>query len=272
MRADLHIHSHYSDGSSSPAEIFSVAEKSGLGIVSITDHDTVDQIQPSREQAAKYGIDFIPGVEFSTSLGSRDVHVLGYALDAEDPGLLKYLDKVRLRRIERAHQILELLRRQDIVIPLEEIDRIPEQRTVGRPLIADLMMKYNYVSTMEEAFVRYLRTGASAFVSYKMADPQEVIELIANCGGISVLAHPSLEEFEAVVPSLSQAGLQGVEAFRPRISDSDSNSIAVRARNLGLTLTGGSDWHFDTRLLKLGDYSVDRDKIGAFLELVKQRQ
>lgn len=272
MRTDLHIHSHYSDGSCSPAEIFSMAATRGLGILSITDHDTVAHIHPAREQSAETGITFIQGVEFSTSLSDRDVHVLGYALDAENPGLLEYLDKVRLRRIDRAHRILELLRRQGIVIPTEEIDRMHGRRSIGRPLIAGLLVKYNYVGTLEEAFFRYLRPGTPAYVPYKLGPPQEVIELIQDWGGISVLAHPSLEEFETLAPDLSQAGLVGVEAFRPQRSKSESREIADKALEMGLILTGGSDWHFNTGPLKLGDFFIEEDRIRPFLDLVKQRQ
>jgi len=241
-------------------------------MLSITDHDTVAHHQPAREQSAQTGITFIPGVEFSASLSDRDVHVLGYALDPEKPGLLEYLEKVRLRRIDRAHRILELLRRQGIVIPAEEIDSIHERRIIGRPLIAGLMVKYKYVSTLEEAFFRYLRPGTPAYVPYKLAPPQEVIKLIRDWGGISVLAHPSLKEFETLAPDLSQAGLMGVEAFRPQLSESESRGIADKALEMGLILTGGSDWHFNTGPFKVGDFFIEEDRIRPFLELVKQRQ
>jgi len=271
MRADLHIHSDYSDGSSSPAEIFSRAAGKGLGILSVTDHDTVSHLADSREQAAKTGITFIPGVEFSASHNERDVHILGYALDDGDPGLLAWLERVRLRRIERAHQMLELLRGERIFIPAEEIDSLPVRRTVSRPLIAGLLMKYKYVGTLEEAFVRYLRPGSPAFVPYKLDSPEQVIGLIADCGGISVLAHPSLEEFETLAPDLSRAGLRGVEVFRPRLGVAESRTLAGKALSMGLLLTGGSDWHFDSGFFKLGDYFVEDERISEFLEAVKEK-
>ncbi|MBN2288572.1 MAG: PHP domain-containing protein [Candidatus Glassbacteria bacterium] len=270
MRADLHIHSNYSDGSFSPEEIFSRAVGKGLGIISITDHDTVDHIQPSLEQADKTGVVYIPGVEFSASTVDRDVHLLGYALDHLHHGLLEYLDLVRKRRVERAHQILELLRRQDIVIPPGELDSLPGRRIISRPLIAQLMIKYKYVGTLEEAFVRYLRPGTPAYVPYKLADPGEVVGLITDCGGISVLAHPSAEEFETLAPGLCRAGLQGVEVFRPRLGESESRLIADGAQARGLVLTGGSDWHFDTGALKLGDFFIEEERIRPFLELMER--
>ena len=249
-----------------------MAANRGLGILSITDHDTVAHLQPAREQSAETGITFIPGVEFSTSLSDRDVHILGYAFDDENPGLLKYLEKVRLRRIDRAHRILELLRRKGVVIPAEEIDSIHETRIIGRPLVAGLMVKYKYVNTLEEAFFRYLRPGTPAYVPYKLAPPQEVIELIQDWGGISVLAHPSLKDFGTLAPDLSQAGLVGVEVFRPQLGDFESREITDKALRMGLILTGGSDWHFNNGPFKFGDFFIEEDRIRPFLELVKQRQ
>lgn len=272
MRADLHIHSNYSDGSSSPAEIFSQAVEKEIGIISITDHDTVDHLQTCREEAAKTGITFIPGAEFSTSHEERDVHILGYALDGKDPALLGYLEKVRTRRVERAYRILELLGEQGVDIPREEIDRLPPRSIISRPLIARLMVKYNYVRTIDEAFVRFLATGSKAFVPYSLDSPSRMVELINRCGGISVLAHPSLEEFETLAPDLVRVGLMGVEVFRPQIQDSDRYEISYMAEQMGLVLTGGSDWHFDMKPRVFGDFSIDEDKIRPFLELVRQRQ
>ena len=123
MRADLHLHSDYSDGCCPPAEIFSRAVAKGLGILSITDHDTVAHLSPARQQAARTGILFIPGVEFSASRGERDVHLLGYGVDENEPALLEYLEQVRRRRLERAYQILDLLRMQGIKIPDREIEK-----------------------------------------------------------------------------------------------------------------------------------------------------
>ncbi|MFC1537655.1 PHP domain-containing protein [Gemmatimonadota bacterium] len=272
MRADLHIHSNYSDGIHSPAEIFSQAAEQGIGILSITDHDTVDHLQPCREEAAKTGITFISGVEFSTSHEERDVHILGYALDDKDPVLLEYLEKVRLCRVERAYRILELLGEQGVNIPREEIDQLPARSIISRPLIARLMVKYKFVRTIDEAFVRFLRTGSKAFVPYSLDSPARMVELINRCDGISVLAHPSLEEFETLAPELCRAGLMGVEVFRPQIQESDRYEISYMAEQMGLVLTGGSDWHYNMKPRVFGDFTIDEVKIRPFLELVKQRQ
>ncbi len=271
MRADLHLHSSFSDGRHSPREIFSFAAHGGLDLISVTDHDTVNHIPECLRQADKAWFPFIPGVEFSTGFEGRDIHVLGYAVNIEDTALLEHLARSRRRRVERAHRILGLLDQRNVHIPSEELDRIPTDQTVGRPIIARLLIKYNYVKSFKEAFVRFLGVDAPAYVEYELTDTRKVIQLIHSAGGISVLAHPSPESFEPLVESLAAEGLMGVEVYRPQLSPTQVQNVEAFTRQLGLIATGGSDWHENLPLFRLGDFHLESAPIRPFLDLVSER-
>lgn len=271
MRADLHLHSSYSDGRHSPREIFSFAAQGGLDLISITDHDTVNHVRECQGEADKAWFPFIAGVEFSTDFEGRDIHVLGYALDTEDKTLLEHLSRSRVRRMERARKILRLLDHQNVKISSDELDSVPPDQTVGRPLIARLLIKYNYVRSFKEAFVRYLGVGAPAYVEYELTETRRVLELIHSAGGISVLAHPSPEGFEPLVEHLAADGLMGVEVYRPQLTSGQVQRVEAFTRQLGLLATGGSDWHENLPQFRLGDFHLDTEPIRPFLELVSER-
>lgn len=271
MRADLHLHSNYSDGKHSPREIFSFAALGGLDLISITDHDTVSHIPECLRQAEKAWFPFIPGVEFSTEFRGRDIHVLGYALDTDNPVLREHLVRSRHRRFERARRILQILDRKNVSIPEQELDQVPEEQTPGRPLIARLLIKYNYVRSFKEAFVRYLGADAPAYVHYELVETGRVLDLIHDAGGISVLAHPPMEGFEDLVESLAAEGLMGVEVYRPQLNAGQIGKVEKRVLEMGLLATGGSDWHEHLPQFRLGDFHLDSEPIRPFLDLVSRR-
>ncbi|HUU28001.1 MAG TPA: PHP domain-containing protein [archaeon] len=267
MRVDLHIHSTCSDGCLKPGEIISLAARKGLSVISIADHDTVNHFEESKREAEKRQLALIPAVEFSAFVSGQEVHILGYAPDQMNANLTRHLDQVRSRRTERAHRILERLGSHNIHIPHSELDLIPQKTTIGRLIIARLLLKHGYVRSINEAFDRYLGNRGSAFVPYEPADAIEVIALIRECGGISVFAHPSLQELENPGPVLCEAGLEGVEAYRPGLTENESLMVVKKADELGLLLTGGSDWHCEGGRFNLGDFFVDSGRIKDFLEL-----
>lgn len=272
MRADLHIHTKYSDGALWPREIIPLATRAGLAIIGLTDHDTADHFPESEEEGRKTDITVIPGIEFSTQAMDREIHIIGYALDCRDPALLSHLKLVRGRRTERAHLILKRLADQNVHIPAEELARLPSETIPGRVIIARLLIEYNYAGTINEAFDRYLNEKGRAFVPYELTDIREVIALINQCGGASVFAHPSLQELESIGPMLKEAGLEGVEAWRPGFTGRETRLIVQQASGLGLFLTGGSDWHFKENRFKLGDFYVKTSRIETFLDLIRSRR
>ena len=271
MKADLHIHSTYSDGSLPPTGIISLAAEKGLSIFGITDHDTANHFPECIKEGRKSGITVIPGVEFSTSFKDSELHIIGYALDHCNRELLAHLHRVRGRRFERAREILARLASRNVHIPDAELDLAPEKTTIGRMLIARLLFNHGYVRTIDEAFDRYLGSNGSAFVPYELTDACEVVELIKTSGGVSVFAHPSRTELEATFHMLREAGLEGIEAWRPAIPRGVSNTIMKKASQHKIVLTGGSDWHYDGGWLDLGDFYVDKTRIVDFLNLVAEK-
>lgn len=271
MKADLHIHSTYSDGSLPPAQIISLVTEKGLSIVGITDHDTANHFPESIKEGAKSGMTVISGVEFSTCFKNLEIHIIGYALDYRNRELRAHLRRVRSRRLERAHEILARLASRNVHIPASALDPTPENATIGRMLIARLLFNHGYVRTIEEAFDRYLGSNGTAFVPYELTEACEVIGLIKKSGGVSVFAHPSRAELETAFDVLYEAGLEGIEAWRPAISRGLVNAIEKKASQHKLVLTGGSDWHHDGGWFNLGEFYVEKSRIAGFLNLVEEK-
>jgi predicted metal-dependent phosphoesterase TrpH len=268
LRVDLHVHSTYSDGKMNVSELIPLALSRGIDILGITDHDTVDQYTESMAVAGEHGLTVICGTEFSTRLGPRELHILGYGLDPTDQRLRDHIEGVRARRKERAHEIISRLNERNVQIPHDELEEVPHQKTIGRVLIADLIYNYGYVRSLEEAFDIYLGDNGSAFVPYSPADALEVVEMIGELGGVSVLAHPSREEVEDSVDPLCEAGLQGIELWRPGVYRTTANAIRAKGRERKLVFTGGSDWHYEGGRFNLGDFHISSSRLAPFFELL----
>jgi predicted metal-dependent phosphoesterase TrpH len=173
LRVDLHVHSTYSDGKMNVAELIPLAAERGIDILGIADHDTIDHYAESEAVGAEQGMNIICGTEFSSRLGERELHILGYGLDPTVPRLIEHIEGVRRRRKERAHEILNRLNDRNVRIPHDELEQVPRQKTIGRVLIADLIYNYGYVRSLDEAFNIYLGDNGSAFVPYYPADALE---------------------------------------------------------------------------------------------------
>lgn len=268
LKADLHLHSAYSDGKMSVTDLVPLAAERGLNILGITDHDTVDHYKDSLAAAAEHGVTMICGTEFSTRLAERELHILGFGLDPTEPRLRRHIEGVRLRRKERAHEILSRLNERNVHIPHEELDEVPRHKTIGRVLIADLIYNYGYVRSLDEAFDVYLGDNGSAFVPYSPADALEVIELIRELGGVSALAHPSREEVEQCVDPLCEAGMHGIELWRPGVYRTTANAIRAKANQRKLIFTGGSDWHYEGGRFKLGEFHINSSRLTPLFDML----
>jgi 3',5'-nucleoside bisphosphate phosphatase len=268
LKADLHLHSTYSDGKKCVTELVPLAAGRGLNILGITDHDTVDHYADSVASAAEHGITMICGTEFSTRLGERELHILGYGLNPSEPRLIQHLLGVRKRRKERAHEILSRLNERNVRIPHDELENVPLHKTIGRVLIADLIYNYGYVRSLEEAFDIYLGDNGSAFVPYSPADALEVIELIGELGGVSALAHPSRDEVEQCVDPLCEVGMHGIELWRPGVYRTTANAIRAKAHQRKLVFTGGSDWHYEGGRFNLGDFHISSSRLAPLFDLL----
>ena len=246
---DLHVHTSFSDGSMTPAEVISIAAESGAAAIAITDHDTVAGLDEGSDAAVGAGIEFIAGVEISAEYSPGAMHILGYFIDWKSCSLLASLEELRGARERRNPGIAERLRELGFNVTYEEVTSIAGTEQVGRPHFARLLYEKGYVSSVQEGFDKYLAKGAKAYVDKARLSPSDSIRVIHGAGGIAALAHPyqlgelSSDDLHTVVRDLMGKGLDGIEAYYSRHSESQQIIYLEMARKYGLVITGGSDFH-----------------------------
>ncbi len=241
---DMHIHSTASDGGFSPAELVAMAKERDLLGLAITDHDTVAGLAEARKAAAALDIPFIPGIELSAELGERDIHILGYWVDEE-----KMLADGKLQRMHRARRdrITEIVRKLDqLGMPLDPeaiLAAVTPGRSLGRPHVAQAMIGAGYVTTVREAFNKWLGRGMPAYVPREKLTPQEAVEMIRRASGVPVVAHPATGVPDHLIYALRKAGVGGVEVYHPEHNKAAEQKYLHLARKLGIAAMGGSDFH-----------------------------
>ncbi|MBH0332522.1 metal-dependent phosphoesterase [Brevibacillus brevis] len=245
LMADLHTHTKASDGTCEPAENVRLAKEAGLAALAITDHDTVAGIPEAMEAARALGVEIIPGVEVSSVGKGQDIHVLGYFVPYEDPAFEERLFRLRETRHERNQLLIARLQELGIDISLEKVYRRKQgtDKNIGRPHIAEELMEMGVVSTIAEAFDKYLGKGGAAYVNPPRITPQEAITLIKEAGGVAVLAHPGLYDDDELVQELIVFGLDGIEVNHPDNDEVQKMRYSKWAAQYGIVVTGGSDFH-----------------------------
>jgi predicted metal-dependent phosphoesterase TrpH len=273
---DLHIHSTASDGKYSPAEIVRKAAGAGLKVIALTDHDTVEGIAAALEAVAEFpGLKFIPGVEISTDVPSGEVHMLGYFIDYTNEELLQKLENMRNSRQRRAQEMIEKLGGLGMPVDWERVREIAGTGSVGRPHIAQAMLEKGYISTLKEAFNKYIAWGGPAYVKREKLVPSEAIGLILRTGGLPVLAHPfTVNDHEKLVAELAADGLAGVEAYYGEYNSEEVRRLVNLADKHGLIVTGGSDYHGldDNVEVMLGGAPVPMEAAEKLISLAEQRK
>jgi predicted metal-dependent phosphoesterase TrpH len=271
-RADLHTHTTASDGMFRPAENVRLAKEAGLAAIAITDHDTVAGLSEALESGQAYGILVVPGVEISTAVIGKDIHILGYGFLPEDPVFLERLLSLRNVRNSRNDQILDKLGSLGMSVTRDELEAVAGKSrsgdgSVGRPHIAQALVDKGYVSTVREAFDRYLGEGKPAFTSPPRIMPIEAISWIHEAGGVAIVAHPGLYADDPLVLSLLDAGADGLEAFHSDHDQMSEKKYEEWALSRGKLVTGGSDFHGVKEGVAfhgdIGSRSVDSAIIGS---------
>ncbi len=244
-QVDLHIHSTASDGRFSPAEIVRKAVELGLTVIAINDHDTVDGIAPALEAAKAFpGLKVIPGVEISTDATSGEVHILGYFVDPANHELQAALERFRKSRRERAKEMINKLGDLGIHIDWQRVQEIAGGNSIGRPHTAQAMLEKGYITSLGEAFTKFIGQGKIAYVERERVSPVEAIQLILQAHGLPVLAHPlTVQNLERMVAELKAAGLVGIEAYYDSYTTDEVNRLTSLADKYNLIATGGSDYH-----------------------------
>ncbi|WP_310599850.1 PHP domain-containing protein [Desulfobulbus sp.] len=252
MCIDLHTHSIYSDGSCTPAELIALAVANGLQGLALTDHDTVEGVEEIRHLGIEAGIAVISGVEISTSLHERTIHILGYGIDPANAELLNWLVPLQEGRERRNAVIIQKLQNLGIDITAEEVRELSRCGQTGRPHIARLLMAKGVVDSFDAAFRRYLGRHRPAWEGRFSYSAVETIGMIHRAGGLAVLAHPgqidpAMSAQPALVRELTRRGLDGLELHYPTHSRRMKKHLKALAVELGLLMTGGSDFHGNTR-------------------------
>ncbi|MEA3414729.1 MAG: PHP domain-containing protein [Thermodesulfobacteriota bacterium] len=254
VRIDLHIHSTASDGTFSPPEIISLAHSLNLGAIAITDHDTIDGSKEALALGIPHSLKFLTGVEISASFDpsfpcTGSFHMLGYSIRLDDPVLNQALDQLQDARKNRNPRIVKRLNNLGIDISLGEIADEFGEGQLGRPHIAQIMVKKGFVKSINEAFDKYLGTGKPAYIDKYRFGCKRAIEVILGAGGIPVLAHPVLlhikdkNRFEHLIANLKEIGLGGIEIYHSEQTPALTAYYAEVASRYGLLMTGGSDFH-----------------------------
>ena len=201
MKFDLHVHTNYSDGRFKPSKVIDLAVERNLNGIAITDHDTILGIDKAIEYSKKYkGFEVIPGIELGSIYNDEEVHILGYFIDYTSRELLEATKKLKKDRIERGKKIINKLKTINIDISEKEIDKLDENEFTGRVHIARILLKEKHVNSISDAFEKYLKIGAPAYVERKTLTIKESIDLINRSNGLAVLAHPGiLKEKEMII-------------------------------------------------------------------------
>ncbi|MBA4393323.1 MAG: phosphoesterase [Desulfobacca sp.] len=263
---DLHTHSTASDGSLSPHELVKYAKKKGAAAISLTDHDTVEGLEAALIAGQEQELEVIPGLEISAQYSGGTMHILGYYIDSSDPILNQELLRLQESRRDRNPKILEKLRALGIPIHFDQVQALAKGQ-IGRPHIAQVLLQIGAVSSLEEAFQKYLTKGAAAYVEKFRFSPHKAISLILLAGGIPVLAHPktlrcpSFRDLKGLVEELKATGLKGLEIYYPDHSFEETGTYFSLVKELGLLYTGGSDFHGNNKekvdlLVGLGNLKI----------------
>ncbi len=240
---DLHLHSTASDGTQAPGEVVSMAAELGLAVISLTDHDTADGCHEALEAGARLGVTVIAGVEINTDYQGHEVHLLGYGFDPDNGPLSVLLASLRQEREERMGIMVARLQKQGIDVALNEVHEEAGSGTIGRPHLARVMVRKNYVRSVSEAFDDLLAVGRPAYVPRQKLLPHDAIAAIHAAGAVSVVAHPGLIRSDEVVLALMEMGVMGLEVYHSEHRPSDLARYQRMATEAGLLMTGGSDYH-----------------------------
>ncbi|MFI9160118.1 PHP domain-containing protein [Kitasatospora aureofaciens] len=275
MRIDLHAHSNASDGTDSPAELVGAAAVAGLDVVALTDHDTVAGHAEAADavHALPDGtrLTVVPGAELSCVVDGISMHLLAYLFDPEEPEFARERELVRTDRFRRGRAVVERCRELGADISWEQVQRIAGAGSVGRPHIASALVEAGVVGTVSDAFTPdWLANGGRADVRKHETDPVAAVRLVRAAGGVPVFAHPGAVKRGRTVPDqviadLAAAGLAALEVDHTDHDEETRRRLRGLAGDLGLLVTGSSDYHGGRKTVRLGEHTTDPEVYEALL-------
>ena len=269
-KIDLHTHSTASDGVYTPSEVVNLALKHRITHLALTDHDTCGGIAEALATAAGTDLDFLAGIELATvPEGDRNVDMLGYLYDDQDPTFTSTLDHIWASRRDRAAGMVEKLNQLGVPITYHQVLDIAGAGSVARPHVARALLESGAVSTFQEAFDRYIGDDGPAYVPHFRVSSADAIALLHAAGGVAVLAHPiRVMHLDRILPLLVEQGLDGLEVYYPDHNPDFTMRMRVLARKYDLVMTGGSDFHYPegNGPLRLGRQIVPPESVDQLRE------
>jgi predicted metal-dependent phosphoesterase TrpH len=267
---DLHVHSTASDGSQPPAVVVASAAEAGLDVVALTDHDSTEGWEEALVTGERLGIGVVPGIEMSCRVRDISVHVLSYLHDSADADLRAELTLTREDRVVRVRRMVQRIAADYPLTWDDVLEHVAEGATVGRPHIADAMIARGLVETRDQAFETTLHRSSPYFVSHYAPQAVDAVRLLLAAGGVPVMAHPRAGRRGRVVTDedlaeLAAAGLAGIEADHPDHTPDEREAVRRLAGELGLLVTGGSDYHGPVRPNRLGAFTTAGEVYRAIL-------
>ena len=244
---DLHTHSTASDGSLSPAALVRHAKEAGLSAIALSDHDTTAGLREAAATAKEIGIELLPALEFSV-ISDTETHIIGLMIDPEHDALRDAIARSQKQRIDRGYLTAEKLTALGMPVSFEEAEAIAGGDVIGRAHFAKVMVQKGYVSSIKEAFDKYLAAKKPAYVGGHVLTDREAIEIIHNAGGVAILCHPHLiklsdSDLYNYMQKLVCYGLDAVEGYYTEFTPEMEKTFRYFAKKLGLLLSGGSDFH-----------------------------
>ncbi|MCC3144366.1 PHP domain-containing protein [Halanaerobium sp. Z-7514] len=266
-KVDLHMHTTASDGALTPQELIKECVEFDLEVFSVTDHDNTTALKELEKEAAKYPIEFVPGIEISTYRGEAEYHILGYYIDPENEALLGLTETILDSRITRVHKMVEILSEMGYPLEYSDVQKYAAGVSIGRPHVARALVEKGYVDNIGEAFTdQFIGGEGKAYVAKEKVLPAEAIEVILKAGGVPVIAHPYLINHgdpldKEEIARLKNVGLKGVEVYQSKHDKKTTAKYKKIAEELDLLITGGSDYHGENSPGILpGDCGMNREE------------
>lgn len=262
MRIDPHAHTNCSDGTDTPAELMLAAAAAGLDVVGIADHDTTAGWEPAAAMVRATGVALLRGTEISCTVDGIPVHLLAYLQDPADPALKEVFAATRQSRDARARKMVDLIA-ADYPLTWKDVEtQVGPGASVGRPHIADALVAAGYFPHRDACFERVLHPHGPYYVRHFSPHPVEAVQLVRAAGGVPVMAHPHAQSRGRIVPSdvikdMARAGLFGLEARHRDHTPLARRQVEEMAAELGLEITGSSDYHGTGKPNRLGENLTD---------------
>lgn len=268
--ADLHLHTHHSDGTRTPKEVIDLAVSLDLRIIAISDHDNLGAFFEIARYAEESGVLLIPATELSCEVDRVDIHVLAYGFDPTDEAIGAALERFREVRLTRGHRMVEKLIQLGYPVRSERVSELAAGGSMGRPHVARALVEAGVVSSIDEAFQRFLTPGRPAYVPKARFQIADAVRVIRAAGGVTSVAHPSIYPDHArVVRRILEKGVDGVEVYHPDVDDESRAHYLRVAKELGKFVTGGSDDHGKAKAVEtIGTIRVPEETLRPLLERI----